>query len=53
MTIAAIDRPAIRRVAGLFENREQRHARLWVTSLRHALQRTPRPELADTAHDSL
>jgi hypothetical protein len=53
MTIAAIDRPAIRRVAGLFENREQRHARLWITSLRQALQRAPRPELADTAHDSL
>ena len=34
MTIAAIERPAIRRFTDRFENREQRHARLWVSSLR-------------------
>ncbi|MGR4871601.1 hypothetical protein ACIPRI_22375 [Variovorax sp. LARHSF232] len=34
MTIAAIDRPAIRRFTDRFESREQRHARLWVSSLR-------------------
>jgi len=34
MTIAAIERPAISRLTGLFESREQRHARLWVSSLR-------------------
>jgi hypothetical protein len=34
MTIAAIERPAIRRFTNLFESREQRHARLWVNGLR-------------------
>ena len=34
MTIAAIERPAIRRFTDRFESREQRHARLWVCSLR-------------------
>ena len=34
MTIAAIERPAIRRFTDRFESREQRHARLWVNSLR-------------------
>lgn len=34
MTIAAIERPAIRRFTERFESREQRHARLWVNSLR-------------------
>ena len=34
MTIAAIERPAIRRFTDRFESREQRHARLWVSSLR-------------------
>lgn len=39
MTIAAIERPAIRRFAERFESREQRHARLWVQSLRSASKR--------------
>lgn len=39
MTIVAIERPAVRRFAERFENREQRHARLWVLSLRTASQR--------------
>ena len=30
MTIAAIQRPAIRQLTGRFESREQRHARLWL-----------------------
>ena len=34
MTIAAIERPAIRRFTDRFESREQRHARLWVNGLR-------------------
>ena len=36
MTMAAIERPAIRKFTERFESREQRHARLWVTSLRKA-----------------
>jgi hypothetical protein len=36
MTIAGIERPAIRRFTIRFESREQRHARLWVLSLRKA-----------------
>lgn len=36
MTMAAIERPGIRRFTERFESREQRHARLWVTSLRKA-----------------
>ncbi|MGJ7498278.1 hypothetical protein ACSFA8_24875 [Variovorax sp. RT4R15] len=53
MTIAAIDRPVIRRFTERFESREQRHARLWVTSLRREVRKAPRPSLADTAYDSL
>ena len=34
MTIAAIEQPAIRRFTDRFESNEQRHARLWVSSLR-------------------
>ena len=34
MTIAAIEQPAIRRFTARFESSEQRHARLWVNSLR-------------------
>ena len=34
--MAAIERPAIRKFTDRFESREQRHARLWVTSLRKA-----------------
>jgi len=44
MTIAAIERPAIRRFAERFESREQRHARLWVLSLRSASKRHDRAE---------
>ena len=36
MTMAAIERPGIRRFTERFESREQRHARLWVMSLRKA-----------------
>lgn len=46
MTIAAIERPAMRRVTEIFESREQRHARLWILSLRKASSRAlrvPRP----------
>lgn len=41
MTIAAIERPVVRRFTELFENREQRHARLWVTSLRQESRKGP------------
>lgn len=53
MTIAAIERPAIRRFTEHFESREQRHARLWVTSLRKASRKAPSTPLADSAYDSL
>ncbi|RZL93287.1 MAG: hypothetical protein EOP76_09700 [Variovorax sp.] len=48
MTMAAIERPTIRRFAERFENKEQRHARLWVLSLRKASQQVLRrgPEAA-------
>ncbi|MGJ7493664.1 hypothetical protein ACSFA8_01195 [Variovorax sp. RT4R15] len=48
MTMAAIERPTIRRFAERFENQEQRHARLWVLSLRQASQQVLRrgPESA-------
>ena len=36
MTMVAIERPGIRKFTERFESREQRHARLWVTSLRKA-----------------
>lgn len=36
LTMAAIERPGIRKFTERFESREQRHARLWVTSLRQA-----------------
>ena len=42
MTIAAIEKPVIRRLAERFESREQRHARLWVLSLRTASQKAGR-----------
>jgi len=38
MTMAAIERPVIRRFTDRFESREQRHARLWVMSLRKGAQ---------------
>jgi hypothetical protein len=42
MTIAGIERPGIRRLTERFESREQRHARLWVLSLRTASRRHDR-----------
>ncbi|SFN19295.1 hypothetical protein [Variovorax sp. OV329] len=36
MTMVAIERPGMRKFTERFESREQRHARLWVTSLRRA-----------------
>ncbi|RZL93342.1 MAG: hypothetical protein EOP82_07930 [Variovorax sp.] len=51
MTIAAIERPVVRRFTEYFESREQRHARLWVTSLRQELRKAPRSSPADTAFD--
>ena len=42
MTIAGIERPGIRRFTERFESREQRHARLWVLSLRTASRRHDR-----------
>ncbi|MDM0045728.1 hypothetical protein QTH91_14655 [Variovorax dokdonensis] len=36
MTMVAIESPGIRRFTERFESREQRHARLWVMSLRKA-----------------
>ena len=36
MTMVSIERPGIRKFTERFESREQRHARLWVTSLRQA-----------------
>src|SRR5262249_6244378 len=39
ITLAAIERPGIRRFTARFESREQRHARLWVLSLRSASKR--------------
>lgn len=47
MTIAAIEKPAIRRFTEHFESREQRHARLWVLSLRTASKRHERSAEAD------
>lgn len=48
MTMAAIERPTIRRFTEHFESREQRHARLWVTSLRKESQRLHRARPGDT-----
>ncbi|MEJ8824017.1 hypothetical protein WKW80_18625 [Variovorax humicola] len=55
MTMAAIEKPAIRRFAELFESREQRHARLWVMSLRQASQHVNNSRAVDidTANGSL
>jgi hypothetical protein len=49
MTMVAIERPTIRRFAEHFESKEQRHARLWVTSLRKEAQRLYRAMKADTS----
>jgi hypothetical protein len=53
MTIAAIERPAIRRFTGPFESREQRHARLWVSSLRQESRRAARSPVAGSAFGAL
>jgi hypothetical protein len=53
MTMAAIEKPAIRRFAEFFESREQRHARLWVMSLRKASQQLNDRSGADTVNGSL
>lgn len=50
MTIAAIERPAIRRFTERFESREQRHARLWVTSLRKEALRALRYSPVDSSY---
>jgi hypothetical protein len=53
MTIAAIERPGIRRLAEHFESREQRHARLWVLSLRKASSLHERASLSQSAYGTL
>ena len=53
MTIAAIERPAIRRFTERFESREQRHARLWVLSLRNASKLHDRASPDESAYGSL
>jgi hypothetical protein len=53
MTIAAIERPAVRRFTERFESREQRHARLWVTSLRQESGRAQRAAAARTSYGDL
>lgn len=53
MTIAAIERPAIRRFTEHFESREQRHARLWVLSLRKATLRFNRSARGASLYSSL
>ncbi|MET0543497.1 MAG: hypothetical protein ABWZ88_17275 [Variovorax sp.] len=50
MTMAAIERPAVRRFAEYFESKEQRHARLWVLSLRKATQRLHHGNGSNAAH---
>ena len=53
MTIAAIESPVLHRLTSPFESREQRHARLWVSSLRQASRKAPRAYMSDSAFDSL
>jgi len=53
MTIASIERPGIRRFTECFESREQRHARLWVTSLRQLTRKASRSSTADTTYGSI
>jgi len=53
MTIAAIERPGIRRFTERFESREQRHARLWVLSLRTASQKHDRAEPDESIYGAL
>ncbi|RZL90773.1 MAG: hypothetical protein EOP82_14665 [Variovorax sp.] len=53
MTMASIERPAIRRFTERFESREQRHARLWVLSLKAAAQKLNRAEPDESVYGSL
>lgn len=53
MTMVAIERPTIRRFTEHFESKEQRHARLWVTSLRKESQRLYRAMAANTGLSAL
>ena len=53
MTIAAIERPGIRRFTKRFESREQRHARLWVLSLRTASRRHDSTVPGESAYGAL
>lgn len=53
MTIAAIERPGIRRFTELFESREQRHGRQWVLSLRTATRRHDRGEPDESVYGAL
>ena len=53
MTLAAIERPAIRRFTERFESREQRHARLWVQSLRSASRQHDRASPGESVYGGL
>ena len=53
MTIAGIERPVIRCFTERFESREQRHARLWVLSLRKASSRAHRSSPARSVYGSV
>ena len=53
MTIVAIERPGIGRFTERFESREQRHARLWVLSLRTASQRINRAAPDESIYGAL
>jgi hypothetical protein len=53
MTIAAVERPSLHRFLKPFESREQRHARLWVLSLRQASVRKERSQTWSSAPSTL
>ena len=53
MTIAAIESPVLHRLTSPFESREQRHARLWVSSLRQESRKAARASMSDSAFGSL
>jgi len=53
MTLAAIERPAIRRFTERFESREQRHARLWIQSLRSASKQHDRASPDESVYGGL
>jgi len=53
MTMVAIERPLVRRFTERFESKEQRHARLWVTSLRKESRRVDRALNAPTGMSAL